>query len=102
MPSEERSAGREWRSAIVDVITSTSFPRATSRRTSSPAATTGPPKARDGAHTGAAKRMRSGRWFTGVRLVLLVRVDGTYVPRHTDGGTSLAAMSAPLQTSLLV
>ena len=57
----EREAGRCSRSRIVVVITSTSCPCATRRRTSSPAATTGPPNARDGAQTGAAKRIRSGR-----------------------------------------
>ena len=50
--------------------TSTACPCATSRRTSSPAATTGPPKAREGAQTGAAKRMRSGRSLTASRLAL--------------------------------
>src|SRR5689334_17437465 len=34
-------------------------PRAISRRTSSPAATTGPPNARDGANAGAANRIRT-------------------------------------------
>ena len=64
----DRSAGRVWRSTIVVVTTSTSLPRATSRRTSSPAATTGPPNAREGAQTGAAKRMRSRGSFTGTSL----------------------------------
>src|SRR6266545_2198744 len=58
---EERSAGRDSRSRIVVVTTSTSYPRATRRRTSSPAATTGPPKARDGDQAGAANRMRTWR-----------------------------------------
>src|SRR6266516_5206764 len=53
---------------MVVVITSTTCPRATRRRTSSPAATTGPPNARDGAQTGAAKRMRSARSFTALAL----------------------------------
>src|SRR3954466_9191498 len=44
---------------MVVVSTSTTCPRATSRRTSSPAATTGPPKAREGAHAGAANRIRT-------------------------------------------
>src|SRR6266487_2089054 len=68
MATEERADGRWWRSTIVVVTTSTSWPRATSRRTSSPAATTGPPKAREGAQTGAAKRMRSWASFTGTSL----------------------------------
>src|SRR6266545_7962353 len=58
---EERSAGRDSRSRIVVVTTSTSYPRATRRRTSSPAATTGPPNAREGAQAGAANRMRTWR-----------------------------------------
>src|SRR4051794_11562437 len=53
---------------MVVVITSTSWPRAARRRTSSPAATTGPPNARDGDQTGAAKRMRSGFSFTSLAL----------------------------------
>src|SRR3954467_8548154 len=44
---------------MVVVSTSTTCPRATSRRTSSPAATTGPPNAREGAHAGAANRIRT-------------------------------------------
>src|SRR5689334_18724928 len=55
----ERADGRRWRSRIVVVSTSTTFPRATRRLTSAPAATTGPPKARDGAHAGAANRIRT-------------------------------------------
>src|SRR5215212_590853 len=59
MPARERRRGRCTRSTIVVVTTSTSCPWATRRRTSSPAATTGPPNARDGAHAGAANRIRT-------------------------------------------
>ena len=58
-PVDECAAGRLCRSTIVVVTTSMSCPRATRRRTSSPAATTGPPKARDGDQAGAANRMRT-------------------------------------------
>src|SRR6185436_10527787 len=47
------------RSRIVVVTTSTSCPCAMRRRISSPAATTGPPKALEGAHAGAANRIRT-------------------------------------------
>src|SRR5438874_5637400 len=56
---------------IVVVSTSTSYPRPTSRRTSSPAATTGPPNARDGDQAGAAKRMRSGLGSTALALLTM-------------------------------
>src|SRR5438477_12856070 len=68
---DERAAGLCCRSMIVVVSTSTSCPRPTSRRTSSPAATTGPPNARDGDQAGAAKRMRSGLGSTALALLTM-------------------------------
>src|SRR5690349_7406350 len=58
-PSRDRGDGYCPRSTIVVVSTSTACPCVTRRRTSSPAATTGPPNAREGAHAGAAKRIRT-------------------------------------------
>src|SRR5439155_23686685 len=58
------------------------------RRTSSPAATTGPPKARDGAQAGAAKRTRSGRTLTKaiVPLPTYIAVRGTSLARMSEHG----------------
>src|SRR6266536_815469 len=71
MATEERADGRWWRSTIVVVTTSTSWPCATSRLMSSPAATTGPPNAREGDQAGAAKRTRSVRSVTALALLTM-------------------------------
>src|SRR5436305_2102041 len=58
-PARDSGDGRRCRSTIVVVSTSTACPCATRRRTSSPAATTGPPNAREGDHAGAANTIRT-------------------------------------------